>query len=51
MDCFTIIILLLLILSIANNFIMYNKCYLSNIVDKSKSEKINESQIRNQVVK
>lgn len=30
MDTFTIIILILLILSIANNLIMYNKCYLNN---------------------
>lgn len=27
MNSFTLIILLLLILAIANNFIMYNKCY------------------------
>lgn len=38
MNCFTIIILLLLILSIANNFIMYNKCYLSHDFGKKKND-------------
>lgn len=47
MNTFVVIVIILLILSIINNFIMYNKCYIlksTKLYIRPESELVNESE-------